>query len=100
MSRIEDELKSFRSQKSMVEFEEAVDLYMNGIASRLREQCSFLNESAIMFVVLCMAGLSQRAICLLLNISYNYFYTKKQRIVTRIEQSDVPDRELFLGYLK
>ena len=100
LSRIEDELKSFRSQKSMVEFEEAVDLYMNGIASRLREQCSFLNESAIMFVVLCMAGLSQRAICLLLNISYNYFYTKKQRIVTRIEQSDAPDRELFLSYLK
>lgn len=100
LSRIEDELKSFRSQKSMVEFEEAVDLYMNGIASRLRRQCSFLNDSAIMFVVLCMAGLSQRAICLLLNISYNYFYTKKQRIVTRIEQSDAPDRDLFLSYLK
>lgn len=100
ISRIEDELKSFQSQASMVEFEKAVDMYMNGLASKLRSQCAFLNDSAIMFVILCMAGLSPRAVCLLLNISYNYFYTKKQRIVTRIAQSSAPDRELFLSYLK
>ena len=84
----------------MVDLENAVNKYMNGVASRLREQCDFLNESAILFVILCMAGLSQRAVCLLLDLSYNYYYTKKQRIATRIEQSAGPDRDLFLSYLK
>ena len=98
--RIEEELKKFQSRKSMAALENAVNKYMNGVASRLREQCDFLNESAILFVILCMAGLSQRAVCLLLDLSYNYYYTKKQRIATRIEQSAVPDRDLFLSYLK
>lgn len=100
VSRIENELKRFQSHESMVDLENAVNKYMNGVASRLREQCDFLNESAILFVILCMAGLSQRAVCLLLDLSYNYYYTKKQRIATRIEQSAVPDRDLFLSYLK
>ena len=100
VSRIENELKRFQSHESMAALENAVNKYMNGVASRLREQCDFLNESAILFVILCMAGLSQRAVCLLLDLSYNYYYTKKQRIATRIEQSAVPDRDLFLSYLK
>ncbi|MDE5969314.1 MAG: hypothetical protein K2G74_00575, partial [Muribaculaceae bacterium] len=100
VSRIENELKRFQSPESMAALENAVNKYMNGVASRLREQCDFLNESAILFVILCMAGLSQRAVCLLLDLSYNYYYTKKQRIATRIEQSAVPDRDLFLSYLK
>ena len=100
VSRIENELKRFQSHESMVDLENAVNKYMNGVASRLSEKCDFLNESAILFVILCMAGLSQRAVCLLLDLSYNYYYTKKQRIATRIEQSAVPDRDLFLSYLK
>ncbi|MDE6352734.1 MAG: hypothetical protein K2K88_06330, partial [Muribaculaceae bacterium] len=100
VSRIENELKRFQSPESMAALENAVNKYMNGVASRLREQCDFLNESAILFVILCMAGLSQRAVCLLLDLSYNYYYTKKERIATRIEQSAVPDRDLFLSYLK
>ena len=100
VSRIENELKRFQSNESMVELENAVNKYMNGVASKLRDQCDFLNESAIRFVILNMAGLSQRAVCLLLDISYNYYYTKKQRIASRIEQSSAPDRELFLSYLK
>ena len=96
---IEKELDKIISPQSLAETIDAVDTHMGGIITRLREQCPFLKEADINFLGLIYAGFSVRAVCMFTNIEYRHFYVKKSRLIKRIQNSDAPDKELFISLL-
>ncbi|MDE7426567.1 MAG: hypothetical protein K2M79_02035 [Muribaculaceae bacterium] len=99
LHNIEKELKKLRTPKKLKEIEDATDVYMDGIITRLRMQCPFLKESDITFLTLIISGFSVRAVCLFTGIKYKNFYLKRSRLLARISDSDAPDKELFLHHL-
>ena len=68
---------------------------MDGLITRLREECPFLKEDDVNFLGLIFAGFSVRAVCMFTGMEYQHFYVKKSRLMKRIQNSDAPDRELF-----
>ncbi len=73
---------------------------MNNIIKKLREQCSFLKEEDIVFITLIYAGLSPRAVCFFTDIKLKNFYTKKRRLVERIDNSRCENKDVFIMNLK
>lgn len=96
---IEKELNKIISPQSLTETIDAVNTHMGGMISRLREQCRFLKETDINFLGLIYAGFSVRAVCMFNNMEYRHFYVKKSRLIKRIQNSDAPDKELFISRL-
>lgn len=93
---IEKELKKIISQQGVAETVEAVDTHMGGLVSKLRQQCPFLKEDDINFLGLIFAGFSVRAVCMFTGLEYQHFYVKKSRLLKRIQNSDAPDKDLFI----
>lgn len=100
INAIESEIDNLRSPKNLKEIEDAVNRYMDGIASNLRTQCPFLKEEDYTFVSLIFAGLSPRAICLLFEINLKRYYNKRQYIIEKIRSSSAPSKSLFLSRFK
>lgn len=97
---IEKELKKIVSKKGLADIVEAVDIYMNTIVTKLKNQCHFLKDEDINFLALLFAGFSVRAVCMFTGIKYPHFYVKKSRLIKRIQASEAPDKSLFLEKLK
>ena len=97
LNNIGKELDRLRSKKNLKHIETAVDTYMGNIMSMLRRECSFLKEEDFVLLSLLFAGLSVRAICILLNMNYKLVYLKKSRLSKRIMASDAPHKELFVS---
>ena len=97
---MEKELKNVVSRKGLREIVEAVDTYIGGIVSKLKDQCPSIKNDDIDFLALLYAGFSVRAVCMFLGISYSNFYTKKSRLKKAIQSSDAIDKDLFLKKLK
>lgn len=97
ITNTEIEISKIVSKKGLSEIVKAVDIYMEGIITRLRSQCLFLKDTDICFLALIYAGFSARAICLFADIQYKNFYVKKSRLLKRIKDSNVPDKELFMS---
>ncbi len=100
MSDLEKEIKKLGSNRNIKELQLSLDQYMDGIITRLKQQCPSFTEENITFITLIIAGLSTRSICLLTDTHYRNFYTKKRRIVEKIASSNAPDRELFISKMK
>ncbi|MDE5829651.1 MAG: hypothetical protein K2H48_06660 [Duncaniella sp.] len=100
LRKVENEFKTICSKKSLMQIEDAVDRYMNGIMKLLRDECKFLKEDDFIFISLIFAGLSVRAVCMFTGIKYKYFYLKKSRIRERISESDAIHKDLFLAKIK
>lgn len=100
LRNIEKELKKVASPQGVDETVEAVDRHMDGLITRLREECPFLKEDDINFLGLIYAGFSVRAVCMFTGMEYQHFYVKKSRLMKRIQNSDAPDRELFIEHMQ
>ena len=97
LNNIGKELDRLRSKKNLKHIETSVDTYMGNIMSTLRRECGFLKEEDFVLLSLLFAGLSVRAICILLNMNYKLVYLKKSRLSKRIMASDAPHKELFVS---
>ncbi len=97
---IKDHIEQLKSPKNLKKIEASVNTYMNNLIIRLREQCSFLKEDDIVFISLVCAGLSPRAVCFFTDIKLKNFYTKKRRLVERIDNSGCKDKDNFIANLK
>lgn len=100
MNNIKKELDKLRTEKNVKAIENAVDMYMGGIMTLLRQECPFLKENDFVFLSLVYAGFSSRAVCLLLDMKYKLFYLKKSRLSGRIHDSSAPHKDLFLSRMK
>lgn len=97
---IKEHIEQLKGPKNLKKIEESVNRYMNNIIIRLREQCSFLKKEDIIFISLIYAGLSPRAVCFFTAIKLKNFYTKKRRLVEKIDNSGCEDRDIFIVNLK
>ena len=99
IKNIEKEIRQFRTKKNLMKIECEVNKYLDNIMAKLRNECRFLNEKDITFIMLIYAGFSVRAICLFSDIKYGTFYVKKGRIIKKISESMVEHRDEFIEKL-
>ena len=100
MESINKEVQRVTSEKGIQEIVAAVDIYMGGIITLLRNQCQFLKETDINYIALVYAGFTVKAVCLFLDIKYQHFFVKKSRLIRRIQKSDAQDKDLFISKFK
>lgn len=100
INNIEKELNKIRSKNNLKEIESAVDMYMGGMVTTLRNQCPCLKNDDILFLSLIMAGFSVRAVCLFTGVTYKFFYVKKSRLIEKISRTEFPQKEKILTLLK
>lgn len=99
ISKVDKEMERICSRKHMEEIETLVNNSMNGIVTKLRTQCPELKQEDVLFATLVYAGLAPRAVCLCTGIKLKYYYTKRMRLVERINRTDAPNKELFISKL-
>ncbi|MDE5846585.1 MAG: hypothetical protein K2M83_13295 [Muribaculaceae bacterium] len=100
LESINKEVQRVTSEKGIQEIVAAVDIYMGGIITLLRNQCQFLKETDINYIALVYAGFTVKAVCLFLDIKYQHFFVKKSRLIRRIQKSDAQDKDLFISKFK
>ncbi len=100
LRNIEKELINLRNPKQLDEIEAAVNKYINNIVENLRADFPLLKNEDIRFLMLIYAGFSVRAVCMICDIKYKYYYLKKSRLVKKISESDSPRKDTYLSKLK
>ena len=99
INKVDREMERICSRKHMEEIEQLVNGSLNGIVDKLRAQCPELKQEDVLFATLVYAGLAPRAVCLCTGIKLKYYYTKRMRLVERINKSSASDKELFISKL-
>ena len=99
IAEIRSELAKVRSKKNIRDIEMSVNKYMDNLIKRLRSQFPLMKEEDIVFLTLLAANFSPKAVCLFIDISIHNFYTKKNRLIKKIQDSDAKDRDFFITKL-
>ncbi len=73
---------------------------MNGIMDKIRTQCPWLKEDETILIELIIAGFNTKAICLIMKIKLNSFYSKRRRIIEKIVSSNISDRNIILSKIR
>ncbi|MDE6410198.1 MAG: hypothetical protein K2K81_08165 [Muribaculaceae bacterium] len=100
LKRLEKELKSWSDSKRVKEIENYLNLYVDDVCNKLRRQCNFLKENELAMIFYLWIGFTPKAITIFLQINIKTLYTNRSRIIVKIEQSNPPDKELFLKLFK
>lgn len=98
-TKVDDILKRVCSSDGMKKLIDVLNKSHSGIIQKLRSQLPNLSESDLEFIILIYCGIKPKTVCVLLNISASYFYTRRKRIIARIEKSDAKDKQLFIDML-
>lgn len=81
------------------ELERMVDSYRNGLMSKLREQCTKLNDKELRVALYSYAGFSARAISVFVDSNPVALSKIKYRMKTKIKESNGPDADLLIQNL-
>lgn len=100
VNEIERELDRMRTPRKLKQIEDLTNRYLDGIVEKLRAQCDFIKEDDVVFLTLIYAGFSPRAVCIFVGIKLKYYYTKRSRLIARIDASDAPDKNMFIEKLQ
>ena len=84
----------------MEDIRKTVNICFNNVVDVLINHNIVKKPEDIDFVVLKIAGLSPRTICLLMNMKLGNYYVKSERIRTRIENSDISFKQDIVAMLK
>ncbi len=68
---------------------------MGGIVTRLIDECPWLKEEDILLLTLSYAGISPRAIALIMNMQLRSMYNKRNRLIKLIIKNCPPDAAEF-----
>ena len=97
VSEVEQSIEALKNDKlKLSELETAVNLSMDNIMKRLREQCPSLNERDMRIALYTYAGFSNRAISLLVDVNSETLPKIKYKIREYIKQSNSPDAEMLI----
>lgn len=101
ISDFEDMFRKMRKEISRENVEKEVNAHMDNILVELREKCSTLSDEDLMMTALIYAGYMPRFVSEMCGYTYKYFYTKRDRIIRKIEQSIADnDRMRFIDPLR
>lgn len=98
-NQVEQEIMRLREPSQLLELEEALNRYCNGIMQRLRQQLPDLSDKERTLLIYLYSGLSARTICTLTDIQIKNFYMRRQRLKTKILASTAPDRNEFASQM-
>lgn len=90
------EVKKLRSSKYQKQITTTVNSLHNNILERLKEQLPKQTSGDLTWLGMDILGFRPNTICFLLNIEKSTFYSRRLRLCTYIENSNVLDREEFL----
>ncbi len=85
LNEIQNEIKKIKSPKNLEFIESTVNQYMDGIILKLRQECKSIKSDDITLITLTLAGLSSRAVSLILEIPNNTYYTRRRRMLNSIK---------------
>ncbi len=97
---VTQEIRKFTSPKNLSEIENVVNSCFDNVISKMRVQLPHLSSDDINFITLTLAGYSAKAISLFTGVKPNSTYTKKKRLITKISESDAPDKEWFISQMR
>lgn len=93
---VEKELEKLRSPRNLKSIESSVNRYMDDIIIKLRSECVFLKEDDVKFITLVYAGLSPRTVSLMMDMKLKTYYTKRSRLIKRIQNAQVEHVDVFI----
>jgi len=96
---IERELEKMRTPRNIRLIVDSVNLYMDGIVSRLETECLFLKAEDLTFLALAFARFSPRAVCMFTGIKLKYYYNKRSRLAAKIKQALGDNADPYLRLL-
>ncbi|MCM1518776.1 MAG: hypothetical protein NC117_09060 [Pseudoflavonifractor sp.] len=95
-SKVKSEILKLSNPDEIKKLEKAVNDCKDNIALKLRSQFPDMKEADLTFLILVFSGLSQRAICLIMDIKLGNYYNKRQRLRCKIIESTAKDKYIFL----
>ena len=95
-SKIDSQLSQIASPESIRTMQDVINRCHDNLLIRLSEQIRVSSDD-LTFITLIMAGLSPKTICLILDIKRPTFYSRRKRLVERIESSDTSDTKEFIA---
>lgn len=96
-NEVEKQILALRDPKSVAELETIVNLYLDNILIKIKEQLPCLNVADIKFLTYLYAGFSPRAVCIFTDIKIKNFYNRRSRLKERILESESPLKEWFVS---
>ena len=98
--KVEKEIREFCGQENVSELESIINGSYDGILDRIRMQIPYLTDENVMLLTLIYSGFSPRAICVFFDIKIKAFYSRRERLVKRIMESDADDKEEFVRLVR
>lgn len=96
--QVRQTIESIKSDEGRIaELEELVDNCRGGLMSKLRSQCTKLNERELKIALYSYAGFSSRAICIFMETNPVALSKVKYRIKTKIKESGAEDADLLIS---
>jgi len=97
---IRKEIYKVIDPKAMSKLENCLNECKDNIVFKFKSQFESMSENDINFVMLVFANLSPRTVALLSGLTLSSYYTRKRRIKAKIENSNTPDKLLFIENLR
>ncbi len=93
----EREIKRTCEKHDFIKLENIVNKCRDNILVKYKQQFPLTTDNDYMLLALIYSGLHPRAICILTDTKLKTFYTRRSRLKHRIENSNAPDKMLFLN---
>lgn len=95
--KVEEQIMNMRSERALCELEQSLNMVYDGIMDKLRESFPHMKDADRLFLMLTFAGFSSKTISVLCDINLGNYYNKRSRLRAKIEESDIPYRDLLLS---
>lgn len=100
MQQILMDVENNKTIDKINELTAVVDACSNGIISKIKEQCPKLSDDDIILFTFISAGMSPKSVSLLMGLKIKGFYTKRDRLIQKIEKINPQDKDLFISMIK
>ncbi len=98
--KVKEEVGHICNTENLAELQNIVNRSRDNILERAKSQIPDLTADNLLMLTLIYSGFAPKTICLILNLKMKTFYTRRQRLVNRIKESDDPDRQEFLDLIR
>ncbi|MBD5425604.1 MAG: hypothetical protein HDR45_05335 [Bacteroides sp.] len=96
---IESEISELKTPGNINDIIETTDRCLDGIISKLKNECPFIKGNDVEFIGLIFSGLSVRAVCYVTGTKKDYYYKKKNRLLQKIMDSNAEHKDEFISRL-
>lgn len=99
VKKIELQILHARRKESIDDIRNCIDRFNNNIIGDMIKSFPYLKEEDIDMITLIFAGFSSKSICFFLDMKLKTFYTRKTRLIEKIQNSDSCDKDRFIQKL-